>query len=314
MGTPTMNIRQLEAFKIIFELGSFTRAAQKLQVSQPAVSKMIYLLERECGFLLFHRQTNGVAPTAEGEMLYSEVEHVFVGVDSIAARARAIRQFDHGEINLVTFPSLGTRILPPILARFLQLHPMLRVNVSSRNSWLLVDRVASQGIDVGFGMLLADRSGVHFDKLCSVDAVCILPPGHPLTDHKVVTASDLHRQRFVGIVEEDRAQLLVDQAFSQSGAERDIVIKAQLTEACCSFVAAGVGVAVVDLLSTEGFHPNELVVRPFRPAVSYDIWIVTPSFRVASLGTRALIEHVRRELTTKLSEMAGEVEAAATER
>lgn len=299
-----MNIRQLEAFKAIVELGSFTRAAEKLHLSQPAVSKLILLLERSCGFSLFHRQKNGVIPTAEGEMLYSEVERVFLGVDSVSARARAIRQFNYGEIEIVAFPSLATRVLPPILADFLRSKPGLRVTLSSRNSWLLVDRVASQGVDVGFGMVASERPGVRFDRLCSMDAVCILPAGHRLAGRPVIEAGDLHGERFVAMAEEDRAQLKVDQAFSECGAARDIVLKAQLTEACCSFVAAGVGVAVVDPLSTVDFAPSQLVVRPFRPLVTYDIWVVTPSFRDISLGSQALIAHVRTRLTARIAELA----------
>ena len=136
-----MNIRQLEAFKTIMELGSFTRAAEKLNLSQPAVSKLIFLLERRCGFSLFHRQKNGVVPTAEGQMLYSEVERVFLSVDSVSARARAIKHFDYGEINLVSYPSLAARVLPPILGGFLATRQGLKIEMSSRNSWLLVEAV-----------------------------------------------------------------------------------------------------------------------------------------------------------------------------
>jgi DNA-binding transcriptional LysR family regulator len=299
-----MNVRQLEAFKAIMELGSFTRAAEKLHLSQPAVSKLIYLMERSCGFALFHRQKNGVIPTAEGQMLYSEVERVFLGIDSVAARARAIRQFDYGEIKLVAFPSLGTRVLPPILAEFIESKPSLRVTIASRNSWLLVDRVASQGVDLGFGMTVLDRSGVEFEKLCSMEAVCVLPPGHRLVGQAIIDARDLEGERFVSLVEEDRAQVKIDQAFADRGVERNIVLKAQLTEACCSFVSAGVGVAVVDPLSTVGFTANELIVKPFSPAITQDIWIITPSFREPSLGAKELIAHVKSRLTEKLNAMA----------
>lgn len=299
-----MNIRQIEAFKAIMELGSFTRAGERLGLSQPAVSKLVLLLERRCGFALFHRQRNGVVPTAEGQMLHAEVERVFLGVDSIEARAKAIRRLDHGEIRLVTFPSLATRILPPILAGFIAARPGLRIEMSSRNSWLLVERVATQGVDLGFGMFASDRPGVRFEKLCAMRAVCVLPPGHRLAAQAVVQAADLAGERFVGMVEEDRAQLQVDRAFAESGAERNVVMKAQLTEACCSFVAAGVGVSVVDPLSTEGFPASQLVVRPFRPVVDYDIWVVLPSFREPALGTRALVEHVRSELNAKIAAMA----------
>lgn len=302
-----MNIRQLEAFKAVVELGSFTRAAEKLHLSQPAVSKLILLLERACGFALFHRQRNGVIPTAEGAMLYSEVEQVFLGVDSVSARARAIRRFDCGAIEIVAFPSLATRVLPPILAEFLGTRPGLRVTMSSRNSWLLVDRVATQGVDVGFGMVASERPGVRFEKLCSMEAVCVLPAGHRLAARPVIEAGDLHGERFVAMAEEDRAQLKVDQAFADSGVGRDIVLKAQLTEACCSFVAAGIGVAVVDPLSTVDFAPARLVVRPFRPLVSYDLWVVTPSFRTVPLGAQALIAHVRAGLTARIAELAGRI-------
>jgi len=299
-----MNIRQLEAFKAIVELGSFTRAAEKLHLSQPAVSKLILLLERTCGFALFHRQRNGVVPTAEGDMLYSEVERVFLGVESVSARARAIRQFDCGEIEVVAFPSLATRVLPPILAGFLRSRPGLRVTLSSRNSWLLVDRVASQGVDVGFGMVASDRPGVRFERLCAMDAVCVLPAGHRLAGRPVIEAGDLHGERFVAMAEEDRAQLKVDQVFAECGAARDIVLKAQLTEACCSFVAAGLGVAVVDPLSTVDFAPDRLVVRPFRPRIAYDVWVVTPSFRETPLASRALIAEVRGGLTARIAALA----------
>lgn len=299
-----MNIRQIEAFKAIMELGSFTRAGEKLGLSQPAISKLVLLLERRCGFAMFHRQRNGVVPTAEGQMLYAEVERVFLGVDSIEARAKAIRRLDHGEIRLVTFPSLATRILPPILAGFIAGRPGLRIEMSSRNSWLLVEQVATQGVDLGFGMFASDRPGVRFEKLCSMRAVCVLPPGHWLSAQPVIRSGDLAGERFVGMVEEDRAQLQVDRAFAESGAERNVVMKAQLTEACCSFAAAGVGVSVVDPLSTEGFPASQLVVRPFRPIVDYDIWVVLPSFREPALGTRALVEHVRGELSSKLAAMA----------
>lgn len=299
-----MNIRQLEAFKAIMELGSFTRAAERLGLSQPAVSKLIFLLERRCGFALFHRQKNGVIPTAEGQMLHSEVKRVFLGVDSISARARAIRDFDYGEVNVVCYPSLASRVLPPILGGFLKSRPGLRIEMSSRNSWLLVETMATQGLDVGFGMFAPDRPGVRFDKLCSMRAVCVLPPDHPLAAREIIHAGDLHNARFVGMVDEDRAQLQIDQVFAESGSERNIVIKVQLTEACCSFVSSGVGVSIVDPLSTEGFGRDQLIVRPFRPVVDFNIWVLTPSFRQPSLATQALIDHVRLQLAAKLAEMA----------
>lgn len=301
-----MNIRQLEAFKTIMEIGGFTRAAEKLHLSQPAVSKLIILLEHRCGFQLFHRRRNGIVPTAEAEMLYSEVKRVFLGVDSIAARADSIRNFNYGEISLVTFPSLGTRVLPPLLAGFLKAKNY-KVTLASRNSWLLVDKVATQGVDLGFGMLEMDRPGVSYSKLCTMEAVCVVPPGHRLASREVIHIRDLENEPFISMVEEDRAQLDIDRVFLEHGIKRNIILKVQLTEACCSFVSAGLGVSIVDPLSTMGFADDELIVRPFEPAIVHNIWFITPSFRVASLGTQALMEYMREALPNRLAALRGKV-------
>lgn len=295
-----MNVRQLEAFKMIMELGSFTRAAERLNLTQPAVSKLIMLLEHKCGFQLFHRQKNGVVPTSEGEMLYAEVERVFLGLESISARARAIRQFDYGEIDLVTFPSLGTRVLPPILAGFLK-GRQITVSLASRNSWLLVDRVATQGVDVGFGMVKTDRPGVRFDLLCSMKGVCVLPPGHHLAGKPIIDVGDLEGEKFISLAEEDGVQVDIDKAFAEHGVSRKVVLKSQLSESICSFVSAGLGAAIVDPISTVGFGPDELVVKPFRPGIRQDIWVITPSFRDVSLVAQGLIQHVRQGLTAKIA-------------
>lgn len=301
-----MNVRQLEAFKAIMELGSFTRAAEKLNLTQPAVSKLIILLEHKCGFQLFHRQKNGVVPTAEGDMLYAEVERVFLGLESISARARAIRQFDYGEIEVVTFPSLGTRVLPPILASFLD-RKQIKVHMASRNSWLLVDRVVTQGVDVGFGMAQIDRPGVQFSLLCSMQGVCVLPPDHRLAEKHIITAHDLEGEGFISLAEEDGAQVAIDRAFAEHSVARNVVLKSQLSESICSFVSAGLGVAIVDPISTVGFQRHELLVKPFHPRIRQDIWVITPSFRQVSLGAEALIQHVRGALTAKIDQLAKDI-------
>jgi DNA-binding transcriptional LysR family regulator len=268
------------------------------------VSKLIVLLERQCGFKLFIRQQNGVVPTVEGEMLYAEVERVFLGLESVSARAEAIRKFDCGKIDIVTFPSFGTRILPPILSTFIK-DRQLTINLSSRNSRLLIDRVATQGVDVGFGMARPERPGVISELLCSMQAVCVLYPDHPLAGRSYISASDLEGERFISLADEDGVQVDINRVFLERGISRDIVLKSQLTEAVCSFVSARLGVAIVDPLSTVGFGRHELVVKRFEPQIRQDIWVMTPSFRQTSLSTQSLVKHVRKALATKLDDVAG---------
>jgi DNA-binding transcriptional LysR family regulator len=234
-------------------------------------------------------------------MLYSEVKRVFLSVQSVESRARAIKELDFGQIHVVSYTSLGTRVLPPILGTFMREHAGLRVSMSVRNSRVLLEAVAAQGFDLGFGLFAPDRPGVEFEKLCSMRAVCVLPPGHRLATRDFIHAKDLQGERFICMLDEDRAQLQIDQIFAKAGYERDIVTKVQLTESICSFAAAGVGVSIVDPFCTAGFSSEELVIKPFRPVIDFDIWVISPSFREPSLAAEALTAHVRQQLKAKLS-------------
>lgn len=297
----------MEAFKAVIELGSFTRAGERLNLTQPAVSKLIMLLERKCGFLLFDRSKNGVTPTAEGEMLFEEVDRVFYGLRSIDARIEAIRDFNHGEVNIVAFPSISSRVLPLILADFAKVKPGVKLSLYSRHSWQLVDTIASQRMDIGIGMVRADRPGVSFERLCTMEAVCVMSPQHRLARQQVVNASDLDGERLISLVDEDRAQLDIDRALHDAGARCRVIMQVQLSEAVCTMVSTNVGVAVVDPLSVVDFPQDRLAVRPFAPRIGYDIWIITPAFRKMSRSTRLLADHFRDCVETSVKEIQSQI-------
>lgn len=298
-----MSPRQLEAFKAVVELGSFTRAGERLNLTQPAVSKLIMLLERKCGFLLFDRTKNGVTPTAEAEMLFEEVDRVFTGLRTIDARIEAIRDFSHGEVKVVAFPSISSRVLPLILADFAKSKPGVKLSLYSQHSWQLVDKVALQGMDIGIGMVRTDRPDVTFERLCTMNAVCVMSPQHRLAQHQVVKASDLNGERLISLVDEDRAQLNIDRTLRDAGVACQVVMHVQLTEAVCTMASADIGVALVDPLSIVDFPPDRLVVRPFLPSIGFDIWIITPAFRSISRSTRMLATHFRSCVEARITEI-----------
>ena len=97
-----LNFKQVEAFQAAARLGSATAAAEALHVTQPAVSRMIGDLERAVGFALFERRGRGMQPTADGLLLYEEVQRAFQGLDRVAAAAEAIRGHGRGQEVLQT--------------------------------------------------------------------------------------------------------------------------------------------------------------------------------------------------------------------
>src|SRR5690606_27263799 len=172
-------IRQLEAFQAVMENGSITRAAITLHISQPAVSKLIAELERKCGFKLFQRQGNRLTVTAEGQLLFNEVQRMIISSEDIQLKVREIREQRFGTLNIAAFPALCTRILPGIVTRFIQSHPNVRPLMTSSGSRFLIEWVTAQRSDIGIGLLAKDRPGIRLVKIMQVEGVCALPPGHP---------------------------------------------------------------------------------------------------------------------------------------
>lgn len=277
-----MNYRQLEAFRAVMETGSVTRAADHLYVSQPAISKMLALLERSCGFELFERLGNRLVPTIEAKVLIGEVDRLFVGMEQVERRAQDIRDLRSGHLAIAAFPAIGTRYLPKIIARFHEMQPDVRTTLVTKSGRTLLELVGSNQVDLGVGLLSAHHAGVELMPAGGYPGVCVMHPQHPLARKSRISAADLDDVPFISLGSEDRSRHLVDHAFEQYPIRRNIVAEAYQAEAACALAAAGLGVAIVEPFSASGFSAKELAVRPFKPTVMFTMWFMVPSARPRS--------------------------------
>ena len=288
-----MQIRQLEAFRAIMELGSVTRAAAALGVSQPAVSKLLAALTEDCGFELFVRTGNRLEATAEAASLYREVERMFRSVGDIERHAAAIRERRAGQLSIGAFPALATRPLPAALRPFRMAHSDVRLSLIARSGRLLGDLVSADRIDVGIGLMRIDVASIRSELLGSVEAVCAMAPDNALVRKRVIQAEDLDGLPFISLGSEDQARYRVDAAFSAAPIHRDVVIEAHQSEAACAFAASGAGIAVVEPFAAGMFRKDELAVRRFRPRIEFEIWAMTPAHRPRSLIVEEFIQFMR---------------------
>jgi DNA-binding transcriptional LysR family regulator len=296
-----MNLRQLEAFRAVIETGTVTHAGETLGISQPAVSKLVSHLARECGFDLFRRRGNRLTPTAEAITLYAEVERMFVSVEHIARHAAGIRELRSGRLSVAAFPALATRPLPRIVTRFLAEHPDTHVSISSRSGRMLVEWVAANQVDLGIGLLMIEHPAINYQSAGSVDGVCVMHPRHPLARRKVIRATDLEGESFISLGAEDRSRFRVDQAFEGCGVRRRIAIEAQQSEAACTFASEGAGIAIVEPFSASEFTSEKLAVRPFQPRIAFDLWLMTPNHRPRSLLLESFIKMFEQAVITEIS-------------
>ncbi|MDR5814113.1 MULTISPECIES: LysR substrate-binding domain-containing protein [unclassified Caballeronia] len=271
-----MNVRQLEAFQAAMSAGSLTAAAGLLGVSQPAVSQLIAQLESNCGFSLFTRAGTKMRPTREAEVLYAEVQRMFIGVGRVAGVAKALRDQSWGALSIASFPVLTRRVLPGIVTTFCKDRPDVKFSVESMRSNSLLDAIATQQVDLGFSVLPGDRPELNSTYVCTLRGVCILPKGHRLAARRLIRAKDLDGEAFVALGPQDHSRFQIDRIFEEADVQRRIQIEVGQSETACAFVANGMGVAVVDPISVYNNAGADFVVCAFEPKMEFEIWLIRP--------------------------------------
>lgn len=271
-----MNARQIEAFQAVMTTGSLTRAGERMLISQPAVSQLVAQFERSCGFPLFERTGNKIAPTREAEALFIEVQRMFTGVGQISRVATALRDRTWGSLSIAAFPAIARRVVPDIMWSFCKDRPETRIRVESMRSRGMIDAAAAQQIDIGLSILPSDRPEVECTLLHSLRGVCILPLGHPLAAQDTVRAKDMADRDFISLGPQDQTRFMVDRIFDQQGLSRRLRVEVGQAETAFTFVAAGAGIAVIDPVSAYNNRGAGIIIRRFEPSVYFDIWLVRP--------------------------------------
>lgn len=295
--TLPMNLRQLEVFRAVMLAGTVTEAARLLRVSQPAISRMLRHTEDQLGMRLFVRERGRLYPTPEARQLFDEVDKVFSGIDRITKVADDLRDSRSGRILVGTIPTLGVTLLPPALTMFLAELPAVKVGLKVLPIKQVVDRVASQQLDLGMTYAPATHPALDAIELCAAEIVCVLPRSHSLARRPHIGPRDLKDERLISVNRMSPFGLLIDDAFAAAGVTRNATVEVSHALIAYALVQTGVGVAVVDaVLASQQFF-SDVVVKPFRPQLSINPRVLHARYRPLSRLSRRFIDHLQDAAT-----------------
>lgn len=301
-----LNLRQIEAFKAVIEHGTVSRAASVLNVSQPAMSKLIAHLEADADLRLFDRIRGRLAATERGMRFYHEIDRIFSGVQQIENAADAIRREEQGRLTVGVLPALSGRFVQEVTMGFLKHHPNVFCSIESRSSQWLAEQLVTRKLDVALVSSRIDNPYIISESLLRHPLVCIMPPHHRLAAKRIIRLADLDETPFVSFDRESFTGQRVDALVATHQTRSNIVLVATVAPTVCEFVAAGLGVSLVHPLMISGFQ-NRLVVRRFEPEIPFDFQLC----RSRETRNARLVEGYLRQtrLTAEriLREAAGDV-------
>ena len=195
-----MPVNKYEAFMRTVELGSITRAAESLGVTQSAVSHMISSLEGELGFALLRRSRSGAHPTAEGERVIPSIRGILSSQEQLEQTASAIRGLDCGTVRIGTFTSVGVHWLPGIIAAFQADYPNVELKLMSGDYHDVELWLSNGSADLGFVPLPTQLKG-EVTPLLTDRLLAVVPAGHRLASAASVKVGELSAEPFIGLLE-----------------------------------------------------------------------------------------------------------------
>ena len=188
----TVGTAELETFLVIAELGSFSRAAERLSLAQPSISNRIQRLERAFQTRLFERTTRAVVLTPAGQRLRDRVKPIISDLQSLIAEFRSEAEVRRHTIVIATTPMLAALVLPPIIRRFEQANPSIIVQLHDRATSLGA-LIRSGQLDMAFVARPPPMEGVVFDLVSTNSFMVVGPADHPALASRHITPEQLVR-------------------------------------------------------------------------------------------------------------------------
>jgi len=288
-----MSLKKYRALLETAEQGSLTKAAEKLNYTQPGISHMILSLEKDFGFPLLIREKNGVRLTAEGEKLAPYLVQIVNGEDKLKEEISLINGADAGTLRVGCFMSLSIHFLPSIVAEFSMRRPGIELQLYVGEHGEICDWLHQGKIDLAL-MSLPVPDEFSFTPLFDDPIYAVLPENHPLAAKERVRPAELVKYPFIlqhRGSDEDANRVL--------GGERlkpNVRFRVRGDEAIQSMIAKGLGVSLAPELVLSR-KPEGLALRPLEPEYHRVLGIALPKGGGGAPALQRLIELIKSKTT-----------------
>lgn len=256
-----MELRQLKYFVTVAEELNFRRAAQRLFMEQPPLSRQIRKLENELDVELFHRSTRGVTLTPAGQAFLDEARLTLAQAERAVKAAQKATQ--HKKLTVGFSICAFDRVLPEIIQAYRQQSPDVVVTLQEMSTETQIQALLNDEIDIGFVHAPVSHCALQTVTLLSEPLVVALPPNHPLTHQKQIDLQLLANESFIVFPESVKPELhtQIMQLCEQAAFIPRIVQEASPPEVLLGFVASGMGVSLV-ASGAETRHKADVIYRP----------------------------------------------------
>jgi DNA-binding transcriptional LysR family regulator len=296
-----MDTRQLAAFCAVVERRSFSHAAERLGVTQPAVSLQVRALEERVGRKLLDRSGRRVEPTEAGARLYRSAQRMLAVEEQLLAELAEGETGElHGTLAVGASTGPGAHLVPLLLCEFARSHPALRVSLSVADTQAVIDQVAQRELELGVVGALRRHRALAFDAIARDEIALAVPADHPFAGREIAL-DELRGESLIVMQEGAGVRQVIEDELRRAGLRlRDLESRLELglQESVKSAVAAGYGVAFISRTAIEA----ELAAGTLATArvagvePARELFVVRPRGRTLTRAADAFLAFARAGL------------------
>jgi DNA-binding transcriptional LysR family regulator len=280
-----LNLDQLATFAKVVECGSFSAAAEKLGLTQPAVSLQVRQLEKRLGAGLIERVGRKVRPTAAGAELLGHVDRIDATVSSAIESVARHASETIGNVRLGTDNTVTIFLLPPVLGALRQRYPKLEISVSTGNAADIVKAVEENRIDLALATLPVSGRALEVSPVINDPIVAIAR--HDMALPQRLTAANLAKLPMLLSQPGSAGRRITDRWFARGGATVNPAMSLGSAEAIKAMAIAGLGCGLLSEMAVGQDNREALVVRPLSPSLHRTLGVVIRRDKRLSRGLKA---------------------------
>jgi DNA-binding transcriptional LysR family regulator len=287
-----MELRQLRYLVALAEERSFTKAAAREHIAQPAMSQQIRRLEDELGLALVDRTTRRVDLTEAGALLVARARRALAEVHSAREELDELSGMRRGRVTIGAMQTLGPFDLARLLATFHESHPDVELAVREEASDTLAAMVRSDAVDLAFLSVTdrIDREGLELQQLAKEDLVAVVPAGHALAGRRRVRLAELAGEQFISFRDGWALRHLLLKASEEAGFEPHVAFESNEVTRIKSLIARGLGVALLARSAADEGGDGLAVLELTSPKPMRDVTLAWRQGRRLSPAARALLK------------------------
>jgi DNA-binding transcriptional LysR family regulator len=262
------DIRTLEAFIAVVSCGSMTGAAQILEISQPAVTRMIRDLEKRVGIDLFERNGPRISPTEKGMLFFEESRRVIANFSHLTNRAHAIRDGRIAAIDIVATPTMSAGLVSSILSRITDVLPDF-IHVETTNAERVVHALRQRTADLGFSAFPLEHERLTCLARFESTLVALVQAGGPHDTPEPLSLTVFAHERLATVGNSYRIRHAINRSLDAYGVipASEFVTNSSLNVAMAA--RAGLGIAICDPVTAFGVPISGVSIRPIAEPIPY---------------------------------------------